>query len=95
LLTRTWGNASWQTRAQLIKAADWLIRLETIRAVSRPAKAASGAKDGGAHGKFNGSHADSRAGIHDRLHSNTGRQAVGSFWVWALLKLLGAEQHVG
>jgi hypothetical protein len=32
LLTRNWGSASWETRAQLIKAADWLIRLETIRA---------------------------------------------------------------
>jgi hypothetical protein len=32
LLTRSWGRASWRTRAQLIKAADWLIRLETARA---------------------------------------------------------------
>jgi hypothetical protein len=33
LLTTWWGRANWRTREQLIKAADWLVRLEHNRLV--------------------------------------------------------------
>ncbi len=31
LLTKQWGKANWRTREQLVKAAEWLLRLESIR----------------------------------------------------------------
>jgi len=37
LLTKQWMKASWRTREQLIKAADWLVRLEGIRGAQSPA----------------------------------------------------------
>ena len=37
LLTRQWIKANWRTREQLIKAADWLVRLEGMRGVQSPA----------------------------------------------------------
>ena len=37
LLTKQWIKANWRTREQLIKAADWLVRLEGIRGAQSPA----------------------------------------------------------
>jgi hypothetical protein len=37
LLTRWWAKANWRTREQLLKSADWLIRLEHNREVQPPA----------------------------------------------------------
>jgi hypothetical protein len=31
-LSWPWGRANWRTRAQLIEAADWLVRIEKTRA---------------------------------------------------------------
>jgi hypothetical protein len=36
LLTKWWAKATWRKREQLIKSADWLIRLECTRAVQEP-----------------------------------------------------------
>jgi hypothetical protein len=33
LLTRWWGKANWRVRKQLIRAADWTVRLERNRGV--------------------------------------------------------------
>lgn len=38
LLTKQWIKANWRTREQLIKAADWLVRLEGIRRAQSPAR---------------------------------------------------------
>ena len=40
LLTRWWSKANWNTRAELLKAADWLVRLEMQTPARRPAEAA-------------------------------------------------------
>jgi hypothetical protein len=37
LLTRSWAKASWRAREQLLRAADWLIRLEHNRGAQPPA----------------------------------------------------------
>ena len=36
LLTRSWGGASWRARAQILRTADWFIRLERTLPVSLP-----------------------------------------------------------
>ena len=37
LLTRSWAKANWRAREQLLKSANWLIRLEHNREVQPPA----------------------------------------------------------
>jgi hypothetical protein len=37
LLTRHWIEANWRTREQLIKAAHWLVHLESTREPQSPA----------------------------------------------------------
>lgn len=37
LLMRWWGKANWRTREQLLRAADWLIRLEHNHGMQPPA----------------------------------------------------------
>ena len=36
LLTRWWSRASWNAREELLKSADWLVRLEKRRAGQAP-----------------------------------------------------------
>jgi hypothetical protein len=38
LLTRSWRRSNWRGRAQILKAADWLIRLETTLPASSTVK---------------------------------------------------------
>lgn len=36
LLTNWWAKANWRTREELIKSADWVVRLESTRAIRLP-----------------------------------------------------------
>ena len=38
LLTRWWSSASWKAREELLKNAEWLLRLEKCRAEQLPAR---------------------------------------------------------
>jgi hypothetical protein len=39
LLTRWWATANWSARAELLKTADWLLRVEQRRDLGEPLRA--------------------------------------------------------
>lgn len=39
LLTRWWAHATWQKRERLIKAAEWIVRVESKLGTNSPARA--------------------------------------------------------
>jgi len=52
LLLWPWGRANWRTRAQLIEAADWLVRMEKTRVGIFPARGQQRRQEE-AHGESN------------------------------------------